>query len=290
MEKWTRNYVLSVQVDENAKEYVDIMMPLTISFDIKRSVNSTANTASITVLNLSEDTRRKVFLDNYKFMYYKGIELRAGYGDRIENLPLIFKGNIQSAFSKRNGVDYETTIDALDGGFAYVNASSNRQFAKGTTDRQALKALTTDLKNYHIEPGHLGNFNSVLPRSNAVSGSTLDLFSTFSEDNFFIDLEKMNCLLDNEGFEGNIKVIDASCGLLGSPLREEAFLTFEMIFEPRLQIGQFVEIKSQTETIYNGTCKVVGIEHSGTISDAQSGQCKTKVSLNYIEGLPVVVK
>ena len=70
MEKWTRNYVLSVQVDQKAKEYVDIMMPLTISFVIKRSVNSTANTASITVLNLSEDTRRKVFLDNYKYMLY----------------------------------------------------------------------------------------------------------------------------------------------------------------------------------------------------------------------------
>ena len=296
MEKWTRNYVLSVQVDQEAKEYVDIMMPLTISFSIKRSVNSTANTASITVLNLSEDTRRKVFLDNYKFMYYKGVELRAGYGKEIETLPLIFKGNIQSAFSKRNGVDYETTIDALDGGFAYVNATSNRQFARGTTDRQALKALMSDLtstdpkKDCHIKLGHLGNFNATLPRANSISGSTLDYFSTFSEDNFFIDLEKMNCLLDNEGFEGNIKVIDADCGLLGSPLREEAFLTFEMIFEPRLQVGQFVELKSKTELIYNGTYKVVGIEHSGVISDAQSGQCKTKVSLNYINGLPVVVK
>ena len=288
MKKWTRNYILTVQVDENAKEYVDITMSLTISFNIKRSVNSTANTASITVLNLSETTRRKVFLDNYKFMYYKGIELRAGYGNDIENMPLIFKGNIQSAFSKRNGVDYETSVDALDGGFAYANAITNRQFAKGTTDRQALNALISDLP--HIQAGHIGNFNSILPRGNSVSGSTFDYFGSFSDENYFIDLEKMNCLLDNEGFEGNIKVIDASCGLLGSPLREEAFLTFEMIFEPRLQIGQFVEIKSLTETIYDGTYKVIGIEHSGTISDAQSGQCKTKVSLNYINGLPVIVR
>ena len=62
-----------------------------------------------------------------------------------------------------------------------------------------------------------------------------------------------------------------------------------MIFEPRLQIGQFVRIKSQTETFYNGVYKVVGIEHSGIISDAQSGQCKTKVSLNYIGTTPVIV-
>ena len=288
MQKWTRNYRLTVQVDENAKDYVDITMPLTVSFHIKRSVNSTANTASITVLNLSENTRRKVFLDNYKFMYYKGVELRAGYGEDIDDM-LIFKGNIQSAFSRRNGVNYETTINALDGGFAYVNAMSNRQFAKGTTDKQAIKALISDLKGYYINPGHIGNLNSTLTRGNTISGSTLDLINTYSDGNFFIDLEKMNCLLKNEGFYGNIRVIDAKCGLLGSPLREEAYLTFEMIFEPRLQIGQFVEIKSQTESIYDGTYKVVGIEHSGIISDAQSGQCKTKVSLNYIDDLPVIV-
>lgn len=287
MKKWTRNYLLTVQVDREAKEYIDVTMPLTISFNVKRSVNATANTANITVLNLAESTRRKVFLDNYKYMYYKGIELRAGYGEDVETLPLIFKGNIQSAFSKRNGVDYETTIDALDGGFAYANSNSDRQFAKGTTDKQALKALASDLP--HIELGKLGNFDAKLTRGNAISGNTLSYFSTFSEDNFFIDLEKVNCLLPNEGFEGNIKVINADCGLLGSPLREEAFLTFEMIFEPRLQIGQFVEIESKTETIYNGTYKVVGIEHTGMISDAQSGQCKTKVSLNYIKGTPVIV-
>lgn len=285
MRKWTRNYFLTVQTDEKALDYIDITMPLTISFRIKRSVNSSANTASITVLNLAENTRRKVFLDSYKTMYYKGIELRAGYGNEKETLPLIFKGNIQKAFSKRNGTNYETTIDALDGGFAYVNARSSRQFAAGTTDKQALKELAADLP--HIELGKIGNFNLTSPRGNTVDGSTLDYFSTFSEKNFFIDLEKINCLLPSEGFEGNIKVINADVGLLGTPLREEAFLTFEMIFEPRLQIGQFIDIQSKTETIYNGTYKVIGIEHSGTISDSQSGTCKTKVSLNYIKDLPV---
>lgn len=285
MEKWTRNYFLTVQVDENAKDYVDITMPLTLSFNIKRSVNSSCNTGSFTILNLAEDTRRKVFLDNYKTMYYKGIELRAGYGLEKETLPLIFKGNIQSAFSKRNGVDYETTVEALDGGFAYVNAYSERQFAAGTTDKQALKALAADLP--HIQVGKIGNFNLTAPRGNSVSGNTMEYISNISEKNYFIDLERLNCLLENEGFEGNIKVINSDVGLLGSPLRQEAFLTFEMIFEPRLQIGQLVDLQSQTETIYNGTYKVIGIEHSGVISDAQSGQCKTKVSLNYISDVPV---
>lgn len=284
MEKWTRNYYLTVQTNEKAEEYIDITMPLTISFRINRNVNASANTANITVLNLSEDTRRKIYLDNYKTFYYKRVELRAGYSNGKETLPLIFKGNIQTAFSKRNGVDYETTIDALDGGFAYVNGYSSRQFAKGTTVQQMLNTLAADLP--FIDKGKIGNFTNKLTRGNTIDGPTLSYFSTFSEQNFFIDLEKINCLQKNEGFEGNIKVINADCGLLGSPLRQESFLTFEMIFEPRLQIGQFIELQSQTERSYNGTYQVIGIEHSGIISDAQSGTCKTKVSLNYVTGVP----
>lgn len=284
MEKWTRNYYLTVQTNEKAEEYIDITMPLTISFRINRNVNASANTANITVLNLSEDTRRKIYLDNYKTFYYKRVELRAGYSNGKETLPLIFKGNIQTAFSKRNGVDYETTIDALDGGFAYVNGYSSRQFAKGTTGQQMLNTLVADLP--FIDKGKIGNFTNKLTRGNTIDGPTLSYFSTFSEQNFFIDLEKINCLQKNEGFEGNIKVINADCGLLGSPLRQESFLTFEMIFEPRLQVGQFIELQSQTERSYNGTYQVIGIEHSGIISDAQSGTCKTKVSLNYVTGVP----
>ena len=298
MRKWTRSYYLIVQVDTKAEEYVKIAMPLTMNFHIKRSINADANTASITILNLSEDTRRKVFLDNYQTMYYKGIELYAGYPELVlrdgstwqyeEKLPLIFKGNIQTAYSKRNGVDYETTIEALDGGFAYINGYTSRQFGKGTTDRQMLRTLVADLPN--IEEGHIGNFNVSIERGNTLDGPTLDYFSTISEGNAFIDLEKMNCLLTNECFEGSLQRIDADCGLLGSPLRQEAFLTFEMVFEPRLQIGQVVELVSKTERGYNGTYKVIGLEHSGTISDAKSGQCKTKVSLNYIEGVPTIIK
>lgn len=302
MQKWLRSYYLTVQVEDGKDEFVHITMPMTIHFHIKRDINSSCNTATITVLNLAEDTRRKVFLDNYKNMYYKRVELRAGYPDiglkasRIDKerawefeqvLPLIFKGNIQNAYSRRNSVNYETTIHALDGGFAYVNGYSSRQFAQSTTDKQMLNTLVADLP--HIEKGKIGNFNVSLTRSNTLDVPTIQAIQDISEGNWFIDLETLHCLLPNEAFEGNIKVLDASCGLMGTPLRQESFLTFEMMFEPRLQIGQAIEVKAETETIYNGTYRVVGVEHTGIISDAQSGACKTKVSLAYCSTTPVIL-
>lgn len=287
MEKWTRNYILTVQTDEKAADYIDVTFPLTIEFRIVRNINADANSATFTIYNLSEDSRRKIFLDRYKTMYYKGIEFRAGYGDRKETLPLIFKGNIQQAFSRRNGVDYLTEIDAFDGGFAFVNGNTNRSFTEGTPDKQIIETLIKDLPG--VSKGAIGNFGVKLLKGNAFNGSTADLINEITEQHFFIDLEKAYCLRDNEVIEGNLQVINSATGLLGSPLREEAFLTFDMIFEPRINIGQYIKLESQTERFFNGTYKVLGVEHTGTISGATSGECKTKVSLWYCDKPPKVI-
>lgn len=279
MIKWTRNYILSIQVSGG---WIDITMPYTMSFNISRSTMAQANTGHFTLLNLSEDTRRKIYKDKFKTEVYKGIELRAGYGEKKETLPLIFKGNIMQAYSQRNGVNYETTIEAYDGGFSYVNATTGRSFAQGTPDKQIIETLIKDLP--HVSVGKVGSFTEKLVKGNSMQGSTIELLKNITKSNFFIDNEKAYCLQENECFRGNLQKITSDTGLLGSPLREEALLTFSIMFEPRLQIGQYVKLESTTEKLFNGEYKVIGVEHNGVISDAQSGKCTTKVTLYYGEG------
>lgn len=277
MQKWTRNYILSIQVKDS--QWIDISMPFTMSFRVVRNTFATANTAKITILNLSEDTRRKIYKDRYKFDLYKGIELRAGYGVQKELLPLIFKGNIKQAYSKKDKVDYITEIEAYDGGFAFQNGRTIRSFAAGTPDKQILKSLIEDLPAVSV--GKIGTFKGSLPRGNAMQGVTADLIKNVSNSNFFIDNEKAYCMQEEECFRGNITEINSASGLLGSPQREETLLTFNMLFEPRLQVGQYVHLTSETEKLFNGSYKVIGLEHSGTISDATGGRCESKVSLFY---------
>lgn len=279
MQKWYRNYILSIQT---AGGWIDITMPFTLSFSIIRNTLAQANTGRITILNLSEDTRRRIYKDKYKTDVYKGVELRAGYGNTKETLPLIFKGNIMQAYSQRNGVNFETNIEAYDAGFAYVNANTSRSFTSGTSDRQILETLIKDLP--HISVGKIGSFADKLPKGNTMQGSTIELIKNISKSNFFIDNEKAYCLQENECYAGNIRLITSDTGLLGSPLREESLLTFSIMFEPRLQVGQYVKLQSSTEKLFNGEYKVIGVEHQGVISDAQSGQCITKVSLYYGAG------
>ena len=259
--------------------WLDITMPYTLSFSITRNTLAQANTGRFTILNLAEDTRRRIYKDKYKTNIYKGIELRAGYGDTKETLPLIFKGNIKQAYSQRSGVNYQTEIEAYDAGFAYVNANTGRSFAQGTTDKQIIETLIKDLP--HISVGKIGAFADKLPKGNSMQGPTIELIKNISKSNFFIDNEKAYCLQENECYRGNIQKITSDSGLLGSPLREETLLTFSIIFEPRLQIGQYIQLESSTEKLFNGDYKVIGVEHQGTISDAQSGRCVTKVSLYY---------
>lgn len=277
MQKWTRNYILSIQVEGN--RWLDISLPFTMSFRVVRNTFATANTAKITILNLAEDTRRQIYKDRYKFNIYKGIELRAGYGDKKELLPIIFKGNIKQAYSQKDKVDYITEIEAYDGGFAFQNGRTIRSFAAGTGDKQILKTLIEDLPGVDI--GKIGTFKGSLPRGNAMQGVTTDLIKDVSGGNFFIDNEKAYCLQEEECFRGNIGEINSGSGLLGSPQREETLLTFKMLFEPRLQVGQYIHLTSETEKLFNGSYKVIGLEHNGTISDATSGKCETKVSLFY---------
>lgn len=277
MQKWTRNYILSIQVQGN--KWLDITLPFTMTFRINRNTFATANTAKITILNLAEDTRRQIYKDRYRFDIYKGIELRAGYGERKETLPLIFKGNIKQAYSQKDKVDYVTEIECYDGGFAFQNGRTIRSFAAGTSDTQILKSLVEDLPAVNV--GKIGTFTGSLPRGNAMQGVTTDLIKNVSGGNFFIDNEKAYCMQEEECFRGNVSEINSASGLLGSPQREETLLTFKMLFEPRLQVGQYVHLTSQTEKLFNGSYKVIGIEHSGTISDATSGKCETKVSLFY---------
>ena len=284
MLKWTRNYILSIQAEGG---WLDISMPYTLTFNIVRNTMAQANTGRFTILNLAEDTRRRIYKDKFTTNVYKGIELRAGYGESKETLPLIFKGNIKQAYSQRNGVNYETSIEAYDAGFAYVNSNTGRSFAKGTTDKQIIESLIKDLPN--ISVGKIGTFPNKIDKGNAMQGPTIELIKNIAKSNFFIDNEKAYCLQENECIHGNIEKITSATGLLGSPLREEALLTFSILFEPRLQVGQYIQLESQTEKLFNGEYKVIGIEHQGTISDAASGQCITKATLYYgAEGLKIL--
>lgn len=272
MDKFGRSYKLEIETSSGAT--LTIEPPLTVEFDITRNVLSSANISSIRVYNLSQKNRDQIRKDSWATWDLRSIVLYAGYG---KNMPKIFAGNISQAWSVREGTNFITQIESFDSGFSMLNSQTNISFPAATPQRTVIQTLAGSMPDVSI--GFIGNYSGVTGRGNSYSGNTADILRELTGGGFFIDNGKVYCLSDTECFTGEIAVIDSSTGLLGTPIREETFLNFDIIFEPRLVVGQKIELRSSTAANFNGFYKVVSVKHRGTISDAVCGNAVTSVGL-----------
>lgn len=260
--------------------------PLTLEFDITRNLLTSANVSSIKLFNLSEIHRNQIRKDVSDYGTYMGIQLNAGYGS---NLPIIFAGNVTQAWSVREGTSFVTTIESFDGGFAFSNGIFSQGFPGGAPQKSVVQGIVNNLQNYYVKPGVIGNeYVGQIPFAKGYDGSHVDLLSELTGGGFFIDNGVANCLGTDECLAGQLQVIDSSTGLLSTPVREQTILTFDMIFEPRLFLGQIVQLTSQTDANFNGLWKVISLKHRGTISQSVCGDAITSVGLFYSPALVVV--
>lgn len=275
MIKFGLNYKIKIQVNDT--EEIEVKYPISCEFSIDRNTLSQANTSSFSLVNLDENTRNKIYKDQYQTTVYKGIEFYAGYGN---DLSLLFKGNIKRAYSERIGTEFYTKIEAYDGGFAFVNGYSSRSFTAGTSQNFVLDSLVSDLPN--LNKGVIGKgFEDDLKRGNVYNDNTMKVLRAITNDHVFVDNEKVNILLDEECIRGSIVKINANTGLLGTPLKEESSITFNIVFEPRLLVGQALYLESQTEKNFNGNYKVIGFKHAGMISGSVPSKVITSCNLWY---------
>lgn len=272
--KRNRNYILYVQ--DLRGETLKIELPFTLEFDIQRNNLAGANNGNLTVYNLSKINRDRIRKDLPDMGKVMTLRLEAGYG---RDMATVLSGYVKRAYSVRQGVDFLTNIEVYDGGYALANAFTSVQYQKGTANNVILKDLVGKLKPFGVQPGAVGDFPGTIKRGNSYSGPVGDLLKEVSGNAFFIDNNRAFVMGENETIAGSSILINADTGLLGTPVREQAILTIEMLFEPKVYVNQMVQVESRAVDVYNGTYKVVGIHHSGTISEAVSGKATTRLSL-----------
>lgn len=265
-------------VETQNGDFLIIAPPFTIEFDITRNTLTSANVCSIRIYNLSENNRNAIRFNIMDTGEFRSVQLTAGYGD-TKTLPVIFSGNITQAWSVREGNNFITSIESFDGGFAFANAETNEVFPSGTAQSTILQSLAASLPNVSL--GAIGSYPGSLSRGKSVSGSTTDNLATLSGGGFFIDNGKAHILGDSECLRGEMLVINSASGLLGTPVREQTILTFDMIFEPRLIVGQKIQLDSSTGANFNGNYKIISLKHRGMISQAVCGDAITSVGMFY---------
>lgn len=299
MDKFNRNYQLFIAPISNdnvsdesvsaqilrgglQRGLIEIDPPLTIDFDIVRSAYASSNTANIRVYNLGQNTRSQIRKDDWTYGINRPVILYAGYR---ENLVTVFNGNLQHAFSLREGNNFITTIEAFDGGFAFENAQSSFQYngavAGVQTDQVSiLGRLLQDLPG--VSPGIISpTFSLLKDIGGNCSGRTVDLIReiTGGGTSFFIDNGKAYCLRDYECLPGQILIIDVQSGLLNTPMREPSKITIELLFEPSVYIGQLIYLQSSTDDNFSGQYKILSIHHRGMISESVCGSATTTLEL-----------
>ncbi len=267
---------------------VNIAYPLTLYLDVQRSTLAQASTGYFKIMNLKEDTRRQIFHDRYDTLTRRQIILSAGYetdagvsNTANPRLPIIFQGDVRFAQSYRQKQDWVTEIEAFDGGFGIINGQVSASIPTGYQMRSVLEAVARTIPN--VAMGAIGD---VAPpdqnsRGIAVMGNSWEVLNDLAPDvNVFIDNGRVNIIGKDEYIETDSDpfIISADTGLLETPRRGKDTLELKLMFEPRIFVGQQVQVLSSLP-YYNGLYSVQGVSHQGVISGAVNGELTTRVTV-----------
>lgn len=291
--KFGRNYILTVTTQTGSA--ITIQLPFTVEFEIVRDILSgSCNTLHIRIYNLNADTRNQLRYNFYDIGEIRAITLSAGYGQNTSALPRVFTGNITQASSVREGNSWVTTIEALDGGFAFANAKADTiaPFPSGTPQQTVITTMIGSLNQFGISKGAIGSYPGTISRGNSYSGSTTGKLAELTNGGFFIDNGYAHCLGNNEyvGSDNNL-VISPASGLLGTPTLQQTIIALDMLFEPQAQIGEQVELQSISALVasfgagvtssLNGFYKLISVRHKCVISSVVCGDAVSSLEMFY---------
>lgn len=287
LRKFNRFYNLKVETNDG--DHIVISYPLTLEFRITRNNLASANTATFTLFNLNEATRSKIYKDAWDIKNLKAIQLFAGYIDSEKDLlPRVFNGTLRRAYSQRVGPNFRTEIEAFDGQISLPGSDVSITIPAGTTDAQAIASASGPLRTNANTVTIGNNYNDISQRARSMMGNPLEILNQLSGGGAFVDNGSVYVLDQTEVVQGEIRLINADNGLLGTPKKSEIMVEIEMLFEPRLRPNQLIELQSNTERRFDGVYKVTGIIHSGTISGSIGGDCRTSLTLLRIKDYTVV--
>ena len=251
-----------------------ITSPLTIKFNVQRMPFAGRCTASIDIYNLNQDTRSKLFLDWYDFKNIRQVTLEAGYENG--KFDRIYKGRIRICTTKKAYTDNVTHIEAISG-LGVLDSMLHTSLNEGESLVDTAGMIIGEMPG--VQPGAVSLPDFSFKRPVALIGNAVSVLKTYTKDNVAIDLDKVIVIDEDEVIDGDVRVIDDESGLLGTPERQQTSLVVNCVFEPRIKVGQALEIRSSVAPEFDGQYKVWGVTHNGIIGATQGGQCVTTITL-----------
>lgn len=250
--RFGREYELIIKT--NTGEAIVIRNPIRIQFDAVKSVDSGLNSCRVRIYNLSKDKRKKLVKDDTDTKTKLEFLLKAGY-NKIETL---FKGFILESFSEKSGADIVTTIVSMDGLVDAQGSYTSTTVKKGDAINVILKDMPNTTRARISE-------RPVVNRAKVLVGNSLKLVENNLKDDetYYIDEGKLYIIKQNEVVSDIIPLVNASMGLLNTPIKKKYEVTLNTLLNPTIRIGCQVKLESIYAENLNGTYKVLTITYRG---------------------------
>lgn len=243
-----------------------------VQFEIKKSGKKSPNTCKVTISNLGPSIRDEIAQLPMVLL------LEAGYA--AGEVRQIWIGDVFHVQSEQDGEDWETTIQALDGGRAYANARVNRTFSAGATLLDAVQD-TAAAMGLAVPRDVLTNrsLQAALSAGMTLAGSAADELSRLLEPiGLGWSVQDGSLVVLSEGGirPGEAILIDEQAGMIGSPKwstptrpGKKPTLSVSCLLFPEVAAGVRLRVKSRSA---NGDFKVTSVTHQGDThgSDGES--------------------
>lgn len=258
---------------------ITIGYPRTATFTVTRGLILGLPQLTLKIYNMSPDDRENIFKDYFDYANYFPISFKAGY-ENEPNIPEIFRGSILYAYNYRMGVDWVTEIQAMDGIMPMRNGQVSLNFVPPWDAKQVLTGIINTMPNASV--GAIGTLVMDNTRGRIIFGNSWSEAVKFTYDwgSLFFDKEQVHFLNDTEYIDDGLDplTINSASGLLNTPRRQDALITFDVLFTPEIEAGRAINLQSQTPE-FNGFYIVRGIKHRATISAVMAGEAVSTITL-----------
>lgn len=239
---------------------------LRMAFEISKSDKPTANTAQVSIWNLSDTTRSKLeSLENQ-------IILWAGYSeDVIKVLTVADIGSYNTTYEE-NG-DKVTTLICADGGRALRDTRISLSYESGVAASDIVNDISNalGLDSVDILADLTGSYRRGYSFTGLAKDSLNELASRFDFD-WSIQNAELKILPRREADTRDVVVLSPQSGLIGSPKSaddnktnssinlQQPGLIVECQLQPRIYPGSVIELQSRE---HNGVYRVETVTHTG---------------------------
>jgi hypothetical protein len=247
---------------------------LQVRFEIKKSLKSTPNPATLTITNLAESTR-----DELAKLPQVAI-LEVAYGDA--ELERIFIGDVFYVGHEWAGPTVETKLQAHDGGRAYAHARVTQSLKAGSVVLEGVKAAAAAL-GLKLPPPVL-----TMPQLQQAATAGLALAGRASDElsrlltpfglGWSVQDGNLVVLADSGVRPGQAILIDEAAGMIDTPKwstpskpGQRPTLAVDCLLFPEVAPGNTIQVKSRTA---NGLFKVTDVTHTG---DTMGGDWMTSI-------------